>query len=129
MEQLNESVEQSLVQELNNEFNLGHSGILQFEIDPFDFRIFLIQTENDIVEEFNVSYEIEVEAEENDLDVNQMIRNEIVLWFSERWMNINGPKYYTLAYLYFHSGLEAPRFNLVDKKWVNVENIWPELIG
>lgn len=127
LSELNNSVERLLVKELSVLFDLGHSGVLQFEIDPYDFRISLIQTENDILNEFSLSYEISLEAEENELDANEVIRELIIIWLSEIWIKIQGPSYFSPAYIFYHGGLDSPRFNLETRNWNTVEEIWPEL--
>ncbi len=124
---LNRAVESVICRELSTQFDLGHSGKLQFEIDPLYFRIHLIQTEEEILESFSLSDDIEYAAEELSIDVTDIICKEIVEWFSARWIAASGPSHFSPAYVFFHGGLEMPRFDMENRLWCLTQDVWPEL--
>ncbi len=127
LQTLNSSVESALRRVLSTPCDLGHSGKLQFEIDPLYYRIHLIQTEEDVLESYTPKEDIEVVAEENDLDIYEIISDEIVSWFAKRWQAVNGPSYYSPAYLFFHGEFDAHCYDLEKCCWYRVQEVWPEL--
>ncbi len=126
----NESTESAIRHELAKRFDLGHSERLQFEIDPFFLGIHLIQTEETILEgdviHDTISFESMESFKESGVDTFAVISDEIVLWFADRWLATDGPKLYSPAYVFFHGGLEAPRYDLEHRCWRTVGEIWPD---
>lgn len=130
LHKLDASTEQALLRELAKPFDLGHSGRLQFEIDPWSLRISLIQTEEDLLANSAVIDLIPEgildDAEAAGLDSLITMSEELVTWFAGRWQAVGGPSYYTPAYAFFHGRLGQPRYDLEQRRWCSVEEIWPE---
>ncbi len=126
---LNRRIEQALRRELSTPLDLGHSGRLQFEIDDFDYRIHLVQTEEDVLAEDAVYQAIPKNvhdaAEEAGIELFVIITEEIVPWFAERWRSIDGPIQYSPACVFFHSGLDSPRYDMEHDRWCSVSEVWP----
>lgn len=57
-------------------------------------------------------------AEESGLDWLQIVATEIVTWFTARWHACCGPRYYSPAYIFFHGGLETPRYDMEKRAWL-----------
>ena len=123
LERLNETVESAILCEIENGIYLAKDEVLQFEVCPTYYRIHLIQTENDILEEFFLDSQIEEDAEESGIDIFDIQNEEILIWFSNRWNKINGPNIFKPAYIYFHGGLYQDRYNLENKTWVKAEEL------
>ena len=127
---LNEVAEAAIRRELAEPIDLGHSGRLQFEACPHFFRIHLVQTEEDIVPDSAIDDSIPVElsaaAEAADLDVFEAITEELQPWLADRWQAVGGPSQYRPAYLLFHGGLDAPRYDLEQRRWCEVSEVWPD---
>jgi hypothetical protein len=127
---LDSPIEAAIRDQLSASFDLGHSERLQFEISVLDFRIHLIQTEEDVLAEFSVMdaipQEIHDAAEVSEFDLCETIAEEVVPWFAERWRAVGGDKLYSPAYLFFHGGLESPRYDLERNRWLSVAEVWPD---
>ena len=131
LSQFNLEIEKRLTEELSKSFDLGHSGVLQFEVSPDDYRISLLQTEVEIIDSILISDEVfeEIEsfADKNNLNVFQVESEALIKWFSDRWNTIKGPKLYSPAYVFLHGGLEAPRYDMENNRWMSVDQLWPDL--
>ena len=130
LQTLNASTESAIRLELSTSFDLGHSGKLQFEIDPVYYGIHLIQTEETVIDGDAVydliPFDILDSVEESGGDPFTVIADEIVAWFADRWSAADGPKHYSPAYVFFHGGLDSPRYDLEHKRWRPVEDVWPD---
>ena len=124
LQALNLSVETAIKFELSTDIDLGHSGKLQFEIDPLYYRIHLTQTENDILESFSLEEDVENMFED---DIYEVVSSQIPTWFADRWQSVNGSNHYSPAYIFFHGGLGARRYDLEKRCWYSVQELWPEL--
>lgn len=125
LNKLNADVELALISELSRDIELGSSGLLQFEIDPLDYRIHLVQTENDVLKSFELDESIEVQYEDEVDDIYEVVSEQIVSWFAERWKQVNGPSTYSPAYIFFHGGLDSSRYDLEEDEWGSVDKAWP----
>lgn len=125
LDKLNQTIELAIKNELSGDIELGDSAVLQFEIDPWDYRIHLVQTENDILESFELDGSIEAQFENEVEYIYKVVSEQIVPWFAERWKSVNGSDSFSPAYLYFHGGLDSPRYDLEKHNWVSIEQIWP----
>lgn len=130
MATLNAVTEAAIRQELVRPIDLGHSGRLQFEACPHFFRIKLVQTGEEIVPdsaiEDAVPPAVKTAAEAADLDVQEAITEELPGWLADRWRAADGPAHYRPAYLLYHGGLDEPRFDLEQRRWCDVSEVWPE---
>jgi hypothetical protein len=126
---LNATAEQAIRRELADPFDLGHSERLQFEVCPHFFGIKLVQTEEEILPDSAipdaVTKELRQAAEAADLDVYAAIEAELFPWFAEQWEAAGGPQHYCPAYAFFHGGLDEPRYDLEQRRWCEVEEVWP----
>jgi hypothetical protein len=126
---LNPAAEAAIKRELAAPFELGHSERLQFEVCPHFFGIKLIQTEEEIVPDSAipdaVPQQLRQAAEAADLDVYAAIEAELFPWLAECWESAGGPRHYRPAYAFFHGGLDEPRYDLEQRRWCEVEEVWP----
>ena len=60
-----------------------------------------------------------------DLDVFAGIVAELPPWLADRWQAAGGPSHYRPAYLLFHGGLDEPRYDLEQRRWCEVSEVWP----
>ena len=122
--------EDAIRRELAQPVDLGHSGRLQFEACPCFFGVRLVQTSEEILGDSAVSDAIPLElraaAATADLDVYGGIEAELPLWLAARWQAAGGPEHYRPAYLLFHGGLNEPRYDLEQRRWCEVSEVWPE---
>jgi SMI1 / KNR4 family (SUKH-1) len=129
LRQLNDTVEEAITRELAMTFDLGHSGRLQFEVDPIYYGIHLVQTEEVIL---NVTLlqviasEIQDAAEAAGFDLHTACGEELFPWFADRWHAAGGPQHHRPAYAFYHGGLDEPRYHLEQRRWCSVEEVWPE---
>jgi hypothetical protein len=125
----NAVAEAAIRRELAEPIDLGHSGRLQFEVCPHFFGVTLVQTEEEIVPDSAISdavpSEFKADAEAADLDVFEGIAAELPAWLADRWQAVGGPNLYRPAYLLFHGGLYQPRFDLEQRRWCKVSEVWP----
>ncbi len=102
---------------------------LQFEACPHFFGVKLVQADEEIVPDSAVDDAIppglRAAAEAADLDVFEAIRAELPAWLADRWQAVGGPSHYRPAYLLFHGGLDEPRFDLEQRRWCEVSEVWP----
>jgi hypothetical protein len=126
---LNAVAEAAIRRELAGPIDLGHSERLQFEACPHFFGVKLVQTEEEIVPDSAVDDAIppalRAAAEAADLDVFEAITAELPGWLADRWQAVGGPAQYRPAYLLFHGGLDEPRFDLEQRRWCEVSEVWP----
>jgi hypothetical protein len=124
---LNESTERAIRQELAEPIDLGHSGRLQFEFDPVDYGIRLVQTEEVVLSGADdpIPNDIIEEAELAGSDLFDLLNEEVVSWFADRWEAAEGPKRYSPAYIFFH-GLDTSRYDLEQRRWCSVDEVWPD---
>ena len=91
----------------------------------------MIQTEEDVLAEDVVDQalpmNIQEGAEEAEIDLSGIVTEEIVPWFAERWRAIGGPTQCSPAYVFFHGGLDSPRYDLESDRWCSVSEVWPYL--
>jgi hypothetical protein len=89
----------------------------------------LVQTEEEIIPDSAVQDaippELQAAAEAADLDVFAGIEAELPPWLAERWQAVGGPSHYRPAYLLFHGGLDEPRYDLEERRWCKVSEVWP----
>src|SRR5438874_8861718 len=82
---LDSAVERAIRHELAGEFDLGHSGRLQFEVDPAFFGIHLVQTEGGLLPDMAVIDALPEgfleRAEASGLDEQAAVGEEVVRWF------------------------------------------------
>jgi hypothetical protein len=127
---LNSTAEAAIKLELAEPFDLGHSERLQFEICPHFYGVKLIQTEEEILPDNAIFDAIPVQIREAaaaaDLDLYTAVEEEFLPWFAERWEAVGGPNHYRPAYTFFHGGLYMPRYDLEQRRWCEVEEVWPE---
>ena len=127
---LGTATEQEIQNLLAKQFELGHSGRLQFEIDPIFYGIHLVQTEELVVPGDVVLDVIAIDflerAELAGLDWIAPMREEVIRWFADRWQAVDGPLRYRPAYAFFHGGLDEPRFDLEQRRWCQISEVWPE---
>jgi hypothetical protein len=127
---LNAVAEAAIRRELAGPIDLGHSGRLQFEACPRFFGIKLVQTEEEIVPDSAIPDaippEVQAAAEAADLDVFAGIVAELPGWLAEGWQAADGPSQYRPAYLLFHGGQDEPRYDLEQRRWCEVSEVWPE---
>jgi hypothetical protein len=125
----NAPTEAAIRRELAEPFALGHSKRLQFEVCPHFFGIKVVQTEEEIVPDSAIADaappEIRATAEIADLDVHAGIEAELFPWLAERWQAAGGPDHYRPAYAFFHGGLDEPRYDLEQRRWCEVSEVWP----
>ncbi len=128
---LNEIAEAAIRRELAEPIDLGHSERLQFEACPHFFRVHLIQTEEEIIPDSAVEEAIPAElkaaTEATDLDVYEGVIAELPPWLADRWQAADGPSHHRPAYLLFHGGLDEPRYDLEQRRWCEVSEVWPEV--
>jgi hypothetical protein len=126
---LDAAAEEAIGNELAKSFDLGHSGRLQFEICPDFLRIHLVQTEDDVVPHSvipgAVPQSLWKRAEAADLDLHTALSEEVLPWFADRWRAAGGPRRFRPAYAYFHGGLDEPRYDLEQRRWCEVSEVWP----
>jgi hypothetical protein len=122
--------EAAIRRELTEPIDLGHSARLQFEACPHFFGVKLVQTEEEIIPDSAIQdalpAELRAAAEAADLDVFAGIEAELPPWLADRWQAVGGPNQYRPAYLLFHGGLEEPRYDLEQRRWCEVSEVWPE---
>jgi hypothetical protein len=127
---LDEAVQAAIRRELATPIDLGHSGRLQFEVCPYFYGTHLVQTEETILPDSAVPdampQQLQDAAEEADLDFHAALGEELFPWFAERWLAAGGPRLYRPAYAFFHGGLDEPRYDLEQRRWCEVEEVWPE---
>lgn len=123
-------VELAIRRELASQFDLGHSGRLQFEIDPAFFGIHLIQTEQEVLPGmalFDALPDGFLErGEAAGLDEQAAVGEEVVRWLADRWQAAGGPLKHRPAYCFFHGGLDAQRYDLEQRRWCPVDEVWPD---
>jgi hypothetical protein len=126
---LNAVAEAAIRRELSEPIDLGHSERLQFEACPLFFGIKLVQTEEEIIPDSAIQDaippELQTAAEAADLDVFAGIEAELPAWLADRWQAVGGPTRYRPAYLLFHGGLEEPRYDLEQRRWCEMSEVWP----
>jgi hypothetical protein len=126
---LNATAEAAIRRELARPIDLGHSERLQFEACPHFFGIKLVQTEEEILPDSAIqdaiSPALQAAAEAADLDVFAGIGAELPPWLADRWQAVGGPSHYRPAYLLFHGGLDEPRYDLEQRRWCEVSEVWP----
>jgi hypothetical protein len=129
LQSLNAATETAIRRELAEPFDLEDSERLQFEVCPHFFRITLVQTEEEIVPHSAipdaVPRELRDAADAADLDVYAGIKAELFPWFADRWLAVGGPRHYRPAYAFFHGGLDEPRYDLEQRRWCEVSEVWP----
>ena len=122
--------EAAIRRELAELTDLGHSERLQFEACPYFFGVKLVQTEEEIVPDSAipdaVPTELRAAAVAADLSVFEAIEAELPAWMAERWQAVGGPNHYRPAYLLFHGGLDEPRYDLEQRRWCEVSEVWPD---
>jgi hypothetical protein len=127
---LNAVAEAAIRRELAKPIDLGHSERLQFEACPHFFGVKLVQTEEEIVPDSAIQDaippDLRAAAEAADLSVFEAIEAELPAWLAERWQAVGGPGHYRPAYLLFHGGLDEPRYDLEQRRWCEVSEVWPE---
>lgn len=127
---LNQPVEAALLRELAGPIDLGHSGRLQFEICPYFHGVHLVQTEEGILPDSAVQdcmpQQLQDAAEAADLDLHGMIAEELLPWLADRWQAVGGPREHSPAFAFFHGGLDEPRFDLEQRRWLSVEEVFGE---
>jgi hypothetical protein len=126
---LNAEAEAAIRRELAGPVDLGHSGRLQFEVCPHFYGIHLVQTEEVILEDSAIPdampLQLHKAAYKADLDLHAALGEELFPWFAERWQAAGGPGHHRPAYAYFHGGLDEPRYDLEQRRWCEVEEVWP----
>lgn len=126
---LNAVAEAAIRRELAAPIDLGHSERLQFEACPQFFGVKLVQTAEEIVPDSAIQDAIpsasRAAAEAGDLDLSEGIAAELPMWLADRWQAVGGPSHYRPAYLLFHGGLDEPRFDLEQRRWCEVSEVWP----
>jgi hypothetical protein len=127
---LDAAAEEAIRNELAKSFDLGHSGRLQFEIDPTFYGIHLIQTEETVVPGDSILDAIAdgflERADAAGLDPLTAVGEEVVRWLADRWEAAGGPLKYRPAYAFFHGGMDEPRYDLEQRRWCEVNEVWPE---
>jgi hypothetical protein len=127
---LNPAVEAALRRELTVPIDLGHSGRLQFEVCPYFHGIQLVQTEEGILADSaaqdSLPQQLQDAAEAADFDLHAAVEEELLPWFADRWQAVGGPTLYSPAYLFFHGGLDEPRYDLELRQWLSVEEVFGE---
>ena len=130
LQSLNEDTERAIRRKLATPFDLGHSERLQFEVCPYFFGIHLVQTEESILEDSAILDamlpHLRAGAEAAELDLFAALGEELFPWFAERWLAAGGPAHFRPAYAFFHGGLDEPRYDLEQRQWFSVEEVWPE---
>ena len=125
---MNAAVEAALTRELAYPIDLGHSGRLQFEVCPYFYGVKLVQTENEIVEDYAIQdgmpREIGAAADAADMDLHNMIAEELFPWLADRWAAVGGPGRYHPAYLFYHDENDV-RWDLEQRRWLSVQEVWP----
>lgn len=127
---LNTIAETAICREIAAPIDLGHSQRLQFEACPNFFGIKVVQTEEEVLPDSAVQDaippELRAAAESADLDVFAGIEAELPPWLAERWQAVGGPDRYRPAYLLFHGCADEPRYDLEQRRWCEVSEVWPE---
>ena len=130
LSRLDTAVEDALRRQLAGPIDLGHSGRLQFEVCPYFYGVHLVQTEEEIVPDSAVwdavPPELRDAAEAADCDLYAAIQEELLTWFADRWQAVGGPRLYSPAYIFFHGGLDEPRYDLEQRRWLSVEEVFGE---
>ena len=65
-------------------------------------------------------YDLDALVERSGIEV------ELFPWFAERWEAAGGPRHCRPAYAFFHGGLDEPRYDLEQRRWCEVAEVWPE---
>jgi hypothetical protein len=130
LQSLDAPAEAAIRRELAAPINLGHSGRLQFEACPYFFGVKVVQTDEEIIPDSGIADAIPEAArdasEAADLDVHAAIGAELPAWLADRWQAVGGPSHYRPAYLLFHGGLDEPRYDLEQRRWCEVAEVWPD---
>lgn len=129
LQTLDAVAEAAIRRELAEPIDLSHSERLQFEACPHFFGVKLVQTEEEIVSDSAISGAVTRElwdlAKAADLSVYAAIEAELPSWLADRWQAVGGPSRYRPAYLLFHGALDEPRYDLEQRRWCEVSEVWP----
>ncbi|HEY1068680.1 MAG TPA: hypothetical protein VGE52_21330 [Pirellulales bacterium] len=127
---LNAAVEAALREALASPIDLGHSQRLQFEVSYPTFGITLVQTGAEIIEESAIDDALPPSlfdlAAEADLDLWPVIEAALFPWFADRWGAAAGPQRCRPAYAFMHGGLDELRYDLEQRRWCEVSEVWPD---
>jgi hypothetical protein len=130
LERLNSVVEQALQRELTKPIDLDHNDRLLFEVDGLYYGISLVQTEEailptawEVIDEGIPIHEQEA-AEQSGIHISELIHQEFFPWFADRWDRVDGPKQYHPAYAFYHGGLYTPRYDLEQRRWFTIEDLF-----
>jgi hypothetical protein len=127
---LDAATEAAIQRELAEPIDLGHSARLQFEACPHFFGVKVVQTEEEIVPDSTIQDAVPQElwdaAEAAEIGIHEVIEQELPPWLADRWQATGGPSHYRPAYLLFHGGLDEPRYDLEQRRWCEVSEVWPE---
>jgi hypothetical protein len=130
LQSLNADTEAAIRRELATPIDLDDSERLQFEACPHFFGIKLVQTEEEIVPDSTIlatiPEDLQAAAACADLDVHAAIESELPPWLADRWLAAGGPILYRPAYMLFHGGLDEPRYDLEQRRWCEVLEVWPD---
>ena len=122
-------VEHALRRELADPIDPDHGRRLQFEVCPHFFGIKLVQTENDILEDYvihdRLGQQVWDASAAADFDLHALVGNELFSWFADRWAAVSGPQQYHPAYIYYHDEDDV-RWDLEQRRWLSVQGVWPE---
>ncbi len=130
---LDEAAQAAIRRELASPIDLGPRDRLQFEVCPYFYGIHLVQTSETILPdsalEGAMPQQLQAAADEADLDLYAALGEELFPWLAEQWQAAGGPRHYRPAYAFFHGGLDEPRYDLEQRRWCEVGEVWPEAGG
>lgn len=121
LDQHTDQLQRTLGAAIRGDLSLEHGRKLQFEVDPWSFRITLCATEVEVMPD---SWLVDTlpddwleRAQAADVNADAMISDQLCPWFSHCWRESRGASAFGPAYLFFH-GYHGQQFDLEHDRWL-----------